>query len=398
MDKRKYDDWEDDWEREAHDVSGRHEPPNLYEQYAATLESQHRQLMDTRTAMQQRLDELNATSAQLDQDLLEEERELENARAEYGQTVLSVVDLAKKTFSDEEEILMELSVESALSSLCDNQQDLERFMDADALLTEELDGELSNWKHLILEIHDPAPKENDQIALTEMTEKQRVALEIEKLTKLQNATISEPRRNIKTMEKELRKLNGLPKILCILQSSKETSEKETREAIEKRKEIEKTMIEPTLSSISNLSIRMPLMETEIRRNNELIQQLTRDLDRLEESFIRQQSYQQFLLYSLDIDLKRQRHNKHILEALLEELEENKPNVRQTQDTEDTKKEDEIMTWVRTLLNLSTDSETALGSEHESIYDKVRLLVEQEELAKTQWSENFSSSLEEVRKL
>ncbi|KAG0177685.1 hypothetical protein DFQ28_005503, partial [Apophysomyces sp. BC1034] len=387
MDKRKYDDWEDDWEREAHDVSGRHEPPNLYEQYAATLESQHRQLMDTRTAMQQRLDELNATSAQLDQDLLEEERELENARAEYGQTVLSVVDLAKKTFSDE----------SALSSLCDNQQDLERFMDADALLTEELDGELSNWKHLILEIHDPAPKENDQIALTEMTEKQRVALEIEKLTKLQ-AEYKGYEAKVQTMEKELRKLNGLPKILCILQSSKETSEKETREAIEKRKEIEKTMIEPTLSSISNLSIRMPLMETEIRRNNELIQQLTRDLDRLEESFIRQQSYQQFLLYSLDIDLKRQRHNKHILEALLEELEENKPNVRQTQDTEDTKKEDEIMTWVRTLLNLSTDSETALGSEHESIYDKVRLLVEQEELAKTQWSENFSSSLEEVRKL
>ncbi|KAF7728775.1 hypothetical protein EC973_005613 [Apophysomyces ossiformis] len=349
--------------------------------------------------MQSRLDELNAISAQLDQEIAKEESEMENARTDYEEAAKSIVELAKKTFSPE----------NSLPHLYNNHEDLKKFMNTDALLTEEFDRELAEWRQRILEIYEPDITEGERLDQAQLTEKQRMTLEIDKLVTMYICTERKYiqaesahkgfEAKVQTMEKESRKVNGLPQILPILQSSKEAAEKEAREAIEKRKQIEKDVIEPALSSLAKLSIQMPLMEDEIRRNYEILVQLDYDLDRLQESVIRQRAYLQFLLYSMEIDRTRQRHGTHILKALVEDLQQEKPpSLQQNEENDGACNDDQTILWIETLLNIAADSATALSSEAASVHDNVQSIMETEGHAKKLWSKKFSSSLDHLRQL
>ncbi|KAL0075486.1 hypothetical protein J3Q64DRAFT_1775273 [Phycomyces blakesleeanus] len=391
-------DSDDSWERAAH--SFRHEPPSLYARQTTILEAQNAKLVITSDMLQKQLDKAKSELALLEKEYEEEHNRMSQISAEYDESVNSTVNLAQDIFE------VSTKDKTALVSLDTDRTSLETYIAADSALSEKLQHALYLWHRQL-----PMAEETEDASKA----RQCPAIEIETIVEAfqtveclnaqAEATCKGYEAKTQTIERELQKLNHLPQLLPILNSSIASYQEETRRSHQAAVNTQENELEPLLQRISSLSIRSPLTETNIRKDYETMEELSLQLEKICQTLLNQRACQQLLTFGYETDDKHQKQQQYVYQALKEELEEEyishhafleKAGALDWPNTglQDRTNATDIMAWAQDLLGFEDDKLLS----NESIVEKVKVLLQENKTWYNQWLKSLDAHMDVVDKL
>ncbi|KAL1933153.1 hypothetical protein VTP01DRAFT_8831 [Rhizomucor pusillus] len=401
------DDDEDEWEREAL-RSSRPGPPSNLAKLSSTLNAQNDELQSTIATLEDKLLGLRQTLMQVEKQLSEENRQIDEKSLDYDQVFSSMVDQAQEAFNDSK----------SAPSLCSHEGLWAEYLHADEQL--ELD-----VLHALEELHiQMLPSRNDGEETSEARSKGKgtdTEGDIEDLmaryrrAELQflktDAACKGYEAKILSFEKDLSKLNGLPQIIPILKSTTENYEAETRQKIRSQEDLQRKVVEPLLSKAAAIKIQAPLADAQLQSKLSALQQYSSNLEMVYNALLRQRSCQQFLSYGCEVDEHYFQRRLQILEVLSHELLEEKAEHEKGMnavngagrhaDLQD-KKDEITMSSISELLQ-HAKPEILTTSRRRSLTDlsslnKVNAVMQYEKRRTEEWSENFNVILDAAQVL
>ncbi|KAI7856812.1 hypothetical protein BDC45DRAFT_50541 [Circinella umbellata] len=214
---------------------------------------------------------------------------------------------------------------------------------------------------------------------------------------------------IQSLEKDMRKLKGLPQVIPILKSSIEGFENNIKKETQEQKEIQHNDIEPLLSKIADTTIRAPLLTVKTADDHEALQQYLSQLDTILNTLNQQRAVQKLINYAYQVDNYHQQQHASVLETLVDEISKQcsdyktleisviKDRQKPSVSSDAQFKDDDAIAQIENMLNQAKlDSLPGLrrrSFQGSSMLTKVNAILEYEKKWTEQWSNNFNSILD-----
>ncbi|CAO3629766.1 unnamed protein product [Cunninghamella blakesleeana] len=202
-------------------------------------------------------------------------------------------------------------------------------------------------------------------------------------------TIHGNREYCSVIENHIKRMNGLPRIIPLLNSSTKSNENDSKQ-LQQEKFALASVIESIINELAYLRLKFPLTASQQRIKYQLLQEHLIFLECIYNSLIRQMSYQQLLLDSFEIERKLYTNYKSHLQTYINKFEHEKEKCILTQLLKNTdlykKNVDTSILRIKKYLKSS------------DIIKITRGLVNYDEKWKKQWSNDIYATLGAVRVL
>ncbi|KAI8138964.1 hypothetical protein BJV82DRAFT_716952 [Fennellomyces sp. T-0311] len=385
--KRKFDDFEDEWEREA-SSSTRNEPPNEFAKLATILDAQNDQLDNQCAALEAKIERLKASLLEAEQELSDENCRLDQQSIVFDDSLAKSFEMAQVIFGERQDIWLTIDAHAD-------------YLKEDHRLYRNLDQTLSKLRDQL-----PIDETHDTNDIDELLTRyyQTELMYMNAVTQQKGLGAG-----IQSLEKDLKKLNSLPKVLPILQKTIEDFENRIKKDKDEQRKLQQYDVEPLLIKIANATIKAPLLAAKTGGDHEMLQQYSEKLDTALNTLRKQHTIQELLIYAYDVENDRQMQNRSVLEALASDISEEVESYQSIEEEADrrrrslsTRDEDPMMAHIDSLLHRAhIDSPPGMrrrSFEDSSLLTKVSTVLQYDKKSTEQWSDNFNSILDAARAL
>ncbi|KAI8332024.1 hypothetical protein BC941DRAFT_437272 [Chlamydoabsidia padenii] len=409
INKRRVDIWEDEWEKEAN-VTNKRTPPNKTAAYTSILEHQHSQLSETCTDLEASLAFLTTKLESLEVSLTEKRAQAIEKQQQHRQELARSIDRCTVGFMKQQK--------GCLGMLHENNQDLDRVLESNRALSTTLDQLLLDYESK-LPLIDDLSKENGLNQEKRPASQQdqddhnlnQVMImhdELEHRYINSKSHIEGYQARAQVLEKELRKMNGLPQILPILKSTTETYEKEIQQY---QRSQAKLPLSENIKALCQARVEAPLLMDQQIKKTKQIRQTATQLKKLHQRLIKQRAIQQLLLFSYQVETKHLLSYKHALMAYIQDLQKEKDMMitRTTpmkQQTYHQPQNQDIMPRIKQLITthhqnkapLLDPSVDPMQMTDDQVVKLVKKLVATELAWNKKWSDDTNDNLDAIRLL
>ncbi|KAI9315316.1 hypothetical protein BX666DRAFT_1961489 [Dichotomocladium elegans] len=399
--KRKIDDSEDIWEREA-SSSTRLEPPNEFAKMISVLNDQNDELKNSCRVLEENLATLETSLTEIEKELSEENHRVEEQNLLYDRALYKTIELVQSVFCRRDQ-------DDTTPSRRIQDKALAAYLEADKKFYEHIDRSLEDVRSQLPFLTEPDQEEN-----------QRRVNEIEnEVTSYHESVFTRVRTKAKCkaleaktvgLEKELRKLNGLPQILQIVRTTTEAHRQEARLNQLAQRQLMQERIVPSISKVLDSTVRQPLMDALQCTDVEQLQTYSKRLDEIHMLLIKQRAAEQLIKYACEADAEQRKQNCNALTAFIEELDESITNKRKIMEefmrsTEglhlDPKQDEALINQIdkllsREYLKKDTQARRRRSFNEESILTKVNSLLQHEKRWKEKWNSDFGASIDAIK--
>ncbi|KAI7863911.1 hypothetical protein BDF14DRAFT_1839831 [Spinellus fusiger] len=300
-------DSDDVWEKAAHATRTTHYgSSSIYAQQAAVLEIQYKALVHTEETLTSTLHKAQLTLDQLDRELEEECVKIDKLSTQYDEAVHSNVVLAEQ--------VLEVSTqsESGLFSFKNDTVAWKEYLAADSALSDTLEKAINTWEKHCPKTLPKNPGADIEVAVEAHSTLEWLWCEAE-------ATCKGYEAKLRTMEREIQKLNSLPQFLPGLRSTLAMCQQETKQCRALLVDTKKVTLQPLLESYSHTSIRASLSNLLVRQEHQAAEKQLLALERIFQSLVQQRACQQLLTYRYCMEIEQQEKHHALYQALEEEL-------------------------------------------------------------------------------
>ncbi|ORZ23979.1 hypothetical protein BCR42DRAFT_401968 [Absidia repens] len=324
VNKRKVDLWEDEWEKQADIGSSQRDPPNKAATYTAILEQQHEDLSQTCANLESTLALLTTKLNGLQSTLSEEQAKSEVRRQQHQQKLAKSIERAMTNYMQKQS--------GCLGTLHENQLDLDRLLYQHQILSTTLNKLEAHYEASLPSLNPIQSKELPENGLSDNKKRLQDVLRVAKLVAVHNrleerymkakADTKAYQAGSQVLEKEIKKINGLPQIVPILKSTTESHLKE----ISNHQQCQANLpLADMIRRLGDLRIRTPLTASIQTKQNQHLHQTATRLKKIYRGLLRQRSNQQMLTYSYEVEMKHLLSYKHALLAYQLDLSKDQEN-------------------------------------------------------------------------
>ncbi|KAI9492056.1 hypothetical protein BDB00DRAFT_830013 [Zychaea mexicana] len=353
----------------------------------------------TCTTLEAKLAALKTSLLDVDQELSDENCRMDRQSIEYDRSLFATLELARKIFAEDHD--------TEQPSLCGDTHGFNDYLSVDKRLYDNLSHALSKLRDQLpfLEANNNATNDAGDAIENLVADYMRNELSHIK-TKAQQKGLEA---RVQSLERDLKKLKGLPQVIPILKSSIEGFGDTIKKEAEEQRRIQHRDIEPLLSKLADATIRTPLTIAKTSDDYELLQHYSANLDVLLDTLKQQRAMQKLVSYAYQVDNHYHQQRISVLDALSSEAAEENDNYKQLQSSismdkrkpslsSDAQLRDEIIiAQIDDLLcQAKLDSLPGLrrrSFQGSSILTKLNAILHYEKKWTEQWSNNFNSTLD-----
>ncbi|CAO3593968.1 unnamed protein product [Absidia cylindrospora] len=413
VNKRKVNLWEDEWEKQADIGTSPRDPPNKAATYTAILEQQHEDLSQTCVQLESTLALLTAKLNELQLTLSEEQVKSEVKRQQHQQRLAKSTERAMTNYMQKQN--------GCLGTLHENQQDLSRLLYQHQVLSATLNKLEAHYESSLPSLNPiplEVPTENGS---SDNEERLQDVLRVAKLVAVHNrleerymkakADTEAYQAGSQVLEKEIKKINGLPQIVPILKSTTESHLKE----ISNQQQCQANLpLADMIQRLGDLRIRTPLVASIQTKQNQHLHQTASRLKKIYRGLLRQRANQQVLTYSYEVEMKHLLSYKHALLAYQLDLSKDQENGSSAHvEVSDEREGQQAMDRIKELLVTYQHNQRNATHHHQKPLDPhivitqltddqvvktIEKLIAYETQWNKQWSEDVNDNLDAIHLL